>query len=90
VFIKLWLEVNLQLKITILLLWLIEPEVFQMPQLHKHFYVMLDSTISKAIILCCDSFGQLHYVAGKGRFSRFLAIGFCPACSWDTDSVLQS
>ena len=27
--------------ITILLLWLIEPDVFQMPQLHKHFSVVV-------------------------------------------------
>jgi hypothetical protein len=30
---------SIQLKITILLLWLIETEVFQMPQLHKPFNV---------------------------------------------------
>ncbi|MDP4121358.1 MAG: hypothetical protein Q8876_09970, partial [Bacillota bacterium] len=31
---------GIQLKITILLLWLIEAEVFQMPKLHKHFNVV--------------------------------------------------
>jgi hypothetical protein len=36
VFIKLWLDDKLSTIITILLLRLIEPDVFQMPQLHKH------------------------------------------------------
>jgi hypothetical protein len=31
---------SFQLLITILLLWLIEPDVFQLPQLHKHFNVI--------------------------------------------------
>jgi len=31
---------SIQLKITILFLWLIETDVFQMPQLHKHFNVV--------------------------------------------------
>jgi hypothetical protein len=30
---------SIQLQITILLLWLIEADVFQLPQLHKHFTV---------------------------------------------------
>ena len=34
VFIKLWLDVKHST--TNLLLWLIEPDVFQMPPLHKH------------------------------------------------------
>lgn len=38
-FIKLWLDVK-HSTITILLLWLIEAEVFQIPQLHKHFNVV--------------------------------------------------
>jgi hypothetical protein len=40
VFIKLWLDVKLSAIIVIFLLWLIEPDVFQLPQLHKHFNVM--------------------------------------------------
>ncbi len=38
-FIKLWLDVKLSTLIAILLLWLIETDVFQLPQLHKHFNV---------------------------------------------------
>jgi hypothetical protein len=30
-------EVSIQLKVAILLVWLIETGVFQFPQLHKHF-----------------------------------------------------
>jgi hypothetical protein len=32
-------RMSIQLKIAILLLWLIETDFFQLPQLHKHFNV---------------------------------------------------
>jgi hypothetical protein len=37
---------SIQLKITILLLWLIETDVFQLPQLHKHFNVVCHPVFS--------------------------------------------
>ena len=41
VFIKLWLDdKHIRLLFAILLLWLIETDVFQLPQLHKHFNVV--------------------------------------------------
>jgi hypothetical protein len=45
VFIKLWLEVGaFDFLFAILLLWLVETDVFQLPQLHKHLNVSRHSS----------------------------------------------